>query len=92
MKLNATHDYNGAAPTLPRKPCRPVQCCLSRIYIVFRLDAVTMTVLEHGQELQRRIGTIERRDHAAVAQWIEYWPPKPRVVGSIPASRTIEFF
>ena len=27
---------------------------------------------------------------AAVAQWIEYWPPKPRVVGSIPASRTIQ--
>jgi hypothetical protein len=27
-------------------------------------------------------------DVAAVAQWIEYWPPKPRVVGSIPASRT----
>ncbi len=27
-------------------------------------------------------------DCAAVAQWIEYWPPKPRVVGSIPASRT----
>jgi hypothetical protein len=27
--------------------------------------------------------------YAAVAQWIEYWPPKPRVVGSIPASRTI---
>ena len=26
--------------------------------------------------------------NAAVAQWIEYWPPKPRVVGSIPASRT----
>ena len=26
---------------------------------------------------------------AAVAQWIEYWPPKPRVVGSIPASRAI---
>jgi hypothetical protein len=26
---------------------------------------------------------------AAVAQWIEYWPPKPRVAGSIPASRTI---
>jgi hypothetical protein len=25
---------------------------------------------------------------AAVAQWIEYRPPKPRVVGSIPASRT----
>ena len=25
---------------------------------------------------------------AAVAQWIEYWPPKPRVVGSIPPSRT----
>lgn len=25
--------------------------------------------------------------YAAVAQWIEYWPPKPRVVGSIPASR-----
>ena len=24
---------------------------------------------------------------AAVAQWIEYWPPKPRVAGSIPASR-----
>jgi hypothetical protein len=29
------------------------------------------------------------RKEAAVAQWIEYWPPKPRVVGSIPASRTI---
>jgi hypothetical protein len=29
---------------------------------------------------------------AAVAQWIEYWPPKPRVVGSIPASRTIKAF
>jgi hypothetical protein len=28
---------------------------------------------------------------AAVAQWIEYWPPKPRVVGSIPASRTTDF-
>ncbi len=28
---------------------------------------------------------------AAVAQWIEYWPPKPRVVGSIPASRTTFF-
>jgi hypothetical protein len=28
---------------------------------------------------------------AAVAQWIEYWPPKPRVAGSIPASRTISF-
>jgi hypothetical protein len=28
---------------------------------------------------------------AAVAQWIEYWPPKPRVVGSIPASRAIHF-
>jgi hypothetical protein len=28
---------------------------------------------------------------AAVAQWIEYWPPKPRVVGSIPASRTMFF-
>ena len=27
---------------------------------------------------------------AAVAQWIEYWPPKPRVVGSIPASRANE--
>ena len=26
---------------------------------------------------------------AAVAQWIEYWPPKPRVAGSIPASRAI---
>src|SRR5437763_8925157 len=29
--------------------------------------------------------------HAAVAQWIEYWPPKPRVVGSIPASRATRF-
>lgn len=29
-----------------------------------------------------------KRLNAAVAQWIEYWPPKPRVVGSIPASRT----
>ena len=28
--------------------------------------------------------------NAAVAQWIEYWPPKPRVVGSIPASRAIK--
>ena len=32
------------------------------------------------------------RPQAAVAQWIEYWPPKPRVVGSIPASRTIFAF
>ena len=30
--------------------------------------------------------------NAAVAQWIEYWPPKPRVVGSIPASRTRHLF
>ncbi len=30
--------------------------------------------------------SVQMRD-AAVAQWIEYWPPKPRVVGSIPASR-----
>src|SRR6476620_9888013 len=28
---------------------------------------------------------------ASVAQWIEYWPPKPRVVGSIPASRATFF-
>lgn len=27
---------------------------------------------------------------AAVAQWIEYRPPKPRVVGSIPASRATQ--
>ena len=32
--------------------------------------------------------TIQLSHNAAVAQWIEYWPPKPRVVGSIPASRT----
>jgi hypothetical protein len=33
--------------------------------------------------------SMNRAKHrAAVAQWIEYWPPKPRVVGSIPASRT----
>ena len=25
--------------------------------------------------------------NAPVAQWIEYWPPKPRVAGSIPAGR-----
>ena len=31
------------------------------------------------------------RFSAAVAQWIEYWPPKPRVVGSIPASRATSF-
>ena len=31
------------------------------------------------------------RTLAAVAQWIEYWPPKPRVVGSIPASRATPF-
>ena len=30
-------------------------------------------------------------DRAAVAQWIEYWPPKPRVAGSIPASRASVF-
>ncbi len=29
----------------------------------------------------------ENGHNAAVAQWIEYWPPKPRVAGSIPASR-----
>ncbi len=28
-------------------------------------------------------------DSAPVAQGIEYWPPKPRVVGSIPAGRAI---
>jgi hypothetical protein len=36
----------------------------------------------------RKYQTIESSACAAVAQWIEYWPPKPRVVGSIPASRT----
>ena len=35
-------------------------------------------------------GRIHSSSVAAVAQWIEYWPPKPRVVGSIPASRTIK--
>ena len=33
----------------------------------------------------------QRLPQAAVAQWIEYRPPKPRVVGSIPASRAIPF-
>ena len=32
-------------------------------------------------------GLPKHPDRAAVAQWIEYWPPKPRVAGSIPASR-----
>jgi hypothetical protein len=41
------------------------------------------------QSLARGDGSRGRmRAAAAVAQWIEYWPPKPRVVGSIPASRT----
>ena len=35
-----------------------------------------------------KIRLVENLSVAAVAQWIEYWPPKPRVVGSIPASRT----
>ena len=35
---------------------------------------------------------MRRTSLAAVAQWIEYWPPKPRVVGSIPASRTKRTF
>ena len=39
--------------------------------------------LKRAQQLQYK-----ETDCAAVAQWIEYWPPKPRVVGSIPASRT----
>ena len=39
--------------------------------------------LKRAQQLQYKV-----KDCAAVAQWIEYWPPKPRVVGSIPASRT----
>ena len=29
---------------------------------------------------------------ALVAQWIEYWPPKPGVVGSIPAERATSLF
>ena len=33
---------------------------------------------------------LQHSPNAAVAQWIEYWPPKPRVVGSIPASRAIK--
>ena len=32
-------------------------------------------------------GTVQLLRLATVAQWIEYWPPKPGVVGSIPASR-----
>ena len=40
-----------------------------------------------GTCLLRRLGKLFF-SIAAVAQWIEYWPPKPRVVGSIPASRT----
>lgn len=28
---------------------------------------------------------------APVAQWIEYWPPKPRAAGSIPAGRTTRY-
>ena len=39
------------------------------------------------KEFSREIMRVTNSD-AAVAQWIEYWPPKPRVVGSIPASRT----
>src|SRR6218665_2012818 len=38
----------------------------------------------------RQSRVFERVPCAAVAQWIEYWPPKPRVVGSIPASRTTD--
>ncbi len=39
----------------------------------------------------RQRTVIMKRD-AAVAQWIEYRPPKPRAVGSIPASRTKRSF
>ena len=38
-------------------------------------------------ERQLAPGVRSHRRHAPVAQWIEYWPPKPGVVGSNPARR-----
>src|SRR4030095_1358828 len=47
--------------------------------------------LQGAQRVPSSSGIMRTRSFdAAVAQWIEYWPPKPRVVGSIPASRTNE--
>jgi hypothetical protein len=45
-----------------------------------------------GQQENRYPSGLFSIPYAAVAQWIEYWPPKPRVVGSIPASRATYFF
>ena len=42
--------------------------------------------------MERLQSELIKIDIAAVAQWIEYWPPKPRVVGSIPASRTTKYW
>ena len=48
-----------------------------------------MVARNRDQRLSIRVARARyNRRVAAVAQWIEYWPPKPRVVGSIPASRT----
>jgi hypothetical protein len=44
----------------------------------------------HGRARRKTVSfaILEGSSNAAVAQWIEYWPPKPRVAGPIPASRT----
>ena len=45
-------------------------------------------VIWRWPEAATRPRTVTMAADAAVAQWIEYRPPKPRAVGSIPASRT----
>ena len=53
-------------------------------------DLERQAVTLHGRQSRKTVSfmPLQRSSYAAVAQWIEYWPPKPRVVGSIPASRT----
>ena len=49
---------------------------------------VALVSMDGAAEKRYAAVSFQKSPRAAVAQWIEYWPPKPRVAGSIPASRT----
>lgn len=74
--------------------CRGLQGVLREVAARVGLRAVVASVVLHLWGLLSRGAVacdnprLYQFSSAAVAQWIEYWPPKPRVVGSIPASRT----
>src|SRR4051812_5048044 len=85
------YDFFESCGEAPRRCYLACRKAMSRQTLDYRLnitDLARKTRLSmDGAQERRYPARLFQHLNAAVAQWIEYWPPKPRVAGSIPASR-----